>query len=140
MKLLLALLVLVHVTVIGAAEFSLSIHEASSESREGFTEHAYKPNQKIYVGPASDITAKHLTGLAYQEANGEPILEITLDAAGAALNQAFTTTMQKKQIAILINQRVVAAPLVMTPSREKFWTSGLSKQEIDQLIASFSKR
>lgn len=140
MKFLLAFLLLVQVTVVGAAEFTISIREASSEPRDGFVEHADETNQKVYVGPNSGITKEHLTGLTYQESSGEPILEITLTADGGALNQAFTKRMLEKRIAIFINQRLVATPVVKGPSREKFWTVGLSKTEIEQVIVSFKSR
>ncbi|MBA3699617.1 MAG: hypothetical protein H0W78_12290 [Planctomycetes bacterium] len=140
MKPLLTVLLLFLGIRLMAAEFSISFHEASDEPRAGFVEHAYRTNQQVYVGPDSGITTAHIAKLAHFFSEGEHALGITFTAAGAQLNHAFTTRMLKQRIAIFINQRLVADPMVLAPSNDDCVISGPTKEEIDQLIAAFNNR
>lgn len=122
------------------AKFSLRFAEAAFEPAPGLSETPYRPGKPVFLGADAGIGAAHVVRIEAAESAGESVLSITLDEAGAALNHAFTTARLGKHLAIVINGRVATVAKVLAPSRETVWTTGPSREEIAEIVASFGKR
>lgn len=72
------------------------------------------PLQRIYVDPTPIVTVGNFTDVRADESmNGQPEVRFLLDSIGAARWQVATRKVAGKPIAIVVNDSVVSAPVVL---------------------------
>lgn len=73
-------------------------------------------------------------------ADGQPALTVYMTPAGAKTLAAATAKLQGQQIALVINNKVIATPKLIAPLSESFQITGqFSREEGEQLFTSLTE-
>lgn len=137
MKTIQVLLALALAAALSGGEFTLAFREARLEAADGFAETPWRLNQPAWLGADAGITPAHLVNIEALEHEGEYFVAITLDAAGGALNQAFTTRLTGKRFALVADGAVLAVQRVVRPSAERVLVI-VSREDGGRLVGAFN--
>ena len=122
----------------------VEIRAAASSAVSGWQQMSSPNGAAIWVAPDVQLTS---ADIARAEArtlqDGGPAVAIVMTDAGAKKMAALTSTQTNKPIALLLDGKVIWAPTVRsTIDKEAVLTGGpggLTKPQIDRLIASFKR-
>jgi preprotein translocase subunit SecD len=125
------------------ATAKLEIRRAEKEPAEGLTEATVEGSkEKVYLHKTAEITNADIAeARATEDTTGKPAVAITLTKEGAAKMRALTEKQKDKPLAILVDGKVIAAPVVKAPIGEQAWITGkFTKEEVDKLVKGINTK
>jgi preprotein translocase subunit SecD len=122
----------------------VEIRAAAASAVSGWQQMASPSGAAIWVAPDVPLTSRDIARAeARTLADGGPAVAIVMTEEGARKMAALTSAQANKPIALLLDGQVIWAPTVRnTIDREAILTGGpggLTKAQIDRLIASFKR-
>ena len=127
-------------------QIPLEIHAASSNATPGWRPMKTSlEKQEVWVSPAIRLTSRDIERAEVRtRENGDPAIGVVFTDEGARKMDALATEQMGQLIAILLDGRLVWAPLVRTNvSKEAVLSGGpggLTPAEIQRLLAIFKVR
>ena len=122
---------------------ALEVRLAESSPAAGLVEAVVQgSNQKIYMRPGSIVTGADVTGAQVIDAGGGHYsVNVAFTATASSRLAESTRTHMGRPVAILLNGRVIAAPVVRAMIRDSAVISGdFTKAEADLIAAGFGVR
>lgn len=127
---------------------TIEFRRAESEPAEGLIEHVVPGGRrKVYVHPGPGITNKQIASVrAHRQqiagASRDILgIAITLTDEGARMMEQMSAKHLRKPIAILIDGKVVMAPILHTRlSRDAVISGNFSEEEVQRIVDAFAKR
>jgi len=119
---------------------SLEIRLAELQPAAGLVEAVVEgSNQKVYLRPETVVTGADVTGASVIDAGaGHYSVGVAFTAAGSNRLAESTKIHMGRPVAIVLNGRVIAAPVVRSMIRDSAVISGdFSKAEADRIVAGF---
>jgi len=129
-------------------EVTIEIRRAESEPAEGLIEHVVPGGRRtVYVHPGPGITNKQIASVrAHRQqiagASRDMLgIAITFTDEGARTMEQMSAEQMGKPIAILIDGKVVLAPIVRARlSRDAVISGNFSEEEVQRIVDAFAKR
>jgi preprotein translocase subunit SecD len=139
----LAGLIVVMMASVLNGQIPLEIRAASSKATSGWAEMKAPGGSAVWVAPTSQLTAADVARAELRTPDaGPPAVAVVFTADGAKKMRAFSTAQLSQPIAILLDGRLVWAPIVRSAiGAEAVLTGGpggLSDREIKRLLAAFN--
>ena len=122
----------------------VEIRAASSTAVSGWKQMSSPSGDALWVAPSTELTSADIERAeARTLADGGPAVAIVLTADGAKKMTELSAAQANKPIALILDDQVIWAPIVRgSIGKEAVLTGGpggLTKAQIDRLIASFKK-
>lgn len=141
---LMGLIVLMMASVV-TGQVPLEIRAASAVETAGWQQMRTPGRDPVWVSPTSQLTAADVARAEVRTlANGDPAVAVVFTDEGARKIAALSEAQMSKPIAILLDGRLVWAPIVRSPIGKEAVLSGgpggLTPSEIQRLLASFKMR
>jgi preprotein translocase subunit SecD len=98
--------------------------------------------QKVYIPKTADATTADIAGAkAALDGGGNPAIDITFTKEGAKKMAALSEKHRDKPLAILINGKVVSAPIVRVKFSEQAQITGsFTQEEVDTLVKAINTK
>jgi len=125
------------------ATVKVEFRRAEKEPAEGLAEATVEGTKdKVYLHKTAEITNADIAeARAAEDTTGKPVVAITLTKEGAKKMRALTEEHRNKPLAILVNGKVIAAPVVKAPIGEQAWISGkFTKEEVEKLVKGINTK
>jgi TonB family protein len=120
---------------------SLEVRLAASQPGPGLVEAVVQgSDRKVYMQPGAIVTGADVTSArVVAGGGGQYSVGIDFSAAGSSRLEASTRGHIGHPVAIVLNGRVLAAPVVRSPIRESAVISGnFTREEADRIVAGFA--
>lgn len=123
-------------------QMPLEIRAASSSPTSGWREMKGPGGTGLWVSPTSQLTSADIARAeVHTLPNGDPAVAVVFTAEGAKKMAAFSAAQMSQPIAILIDGRLAAAPVVRSTIDAQAMLSGgpggLTEGEIKRLLSAF---
>jgi preprotein translocase subunit SecD len=121
----------------------LEFRRAETKPADGLAEAVVVgTTQKVYIPKTADATTADIAGAkAVLDGGGNPAIDITFTKAGAKKMAALTEKHQDKPLAILINGKVVSAPVVREKFGERAQINGaFTQKEVESLVQAINAK
>jgi preprotein translocase subunit SecD len=121
----------------------LEIRAAEKEAAEGLTEATVEgTKQKIYLHKKAAITNEDIADArAALDGDGNPKVDVTFTKEGAKKMQKLTEQQKEKLIAILVDGKVISAPVVNSVVSEKAQITGkFTRDEVEKLAKALKPK
>jgi preprotein translocase subunit SecD len=117
----------------------VEFRRAEEKPGDGLTE-ATAPllKDKIYLHKTADLTNEDIAEVKRGENEFGPTLWFTFTQAGAKKMATLSTEHRDKRLAILVDGKVICAPLILAVLSDKAEISGdFTKEQIDKWVSTF---
>ena len=124
-------------------DVKLEIRAAEKAPAEGLTEATVEgTNQKIYLHKEAAITNEDIADArAARDDAGNPMVQITFTKEGAKKAEELTKQQKDKWIAILVDGKVVSAPMVTGVISEKAQITGtFTRDRVEKLVQALKPK
>ena len=124
-------------------KIKVEFRRAEAKAGEGLMEATIAgTNEKVYLHKATEATnADIASARAGEDANKKPIIEITFSKDGAKKMAALSEAQKDKRIAILIDGKVVSAPVVRAKfSARAQITGSFTKAEVEKMVKAINEK
>ena len=119
------------------------VHAASSTAVAGWQQMSTPAGDAIWVAPAARLTSADIERAEARVLESGPAVAVVLTDDGAKKMAALSAEQNSKPIALLLDGQVIWAPVMRgSIGKEAVLTGGpggLTKTQIDRLLASFKK-
>src|SRR5579872_1766981 len=120
------------------ATAKVEFRRAEKEAAEGLTEATVEGSkEKIYLHKTADLTNEDIAEVkATQDDSKRPAISITLTKDGSAKMKKVTEEHLRKPLAILVDGKVISAPVIQTAiaEGEVLITGNFTKEELETLV------
>jgi preprotein translocase subunit SecD len=116
---------------------------AETKPTDGYVEATIEgTNEKVYLLKRADATGADIAkASAGTDDNNNPLIEIEFTKDGAKKIAALSEAQQNKRIAIVIDGKVVSAPLVRAKIGSRAQITGkFEKQEVERIIKAINAK
>jgi len=99
-------------------------------------------DEKIYLHATADATTADIADArAAVDAAGNPVIEVTFTKGGAKKMEVLSEKHQGKPLAILIDSKVVSAPVVRVKFSDKAEITGkFTKEEVEKIVKAINAK
>src|SRR6478672_6188146 len=114
---------------------TVEFKRAEAKAAEGLTAATIVgTNEKVYLHKTADATSADIAvARAAKDANEKPIIEIEFTKEGAKKMAALSEAQKNKRIAILVNGKVLSAPVVRAKLSSRAQITGkFTQEEVDR--------
>jgi preprotein translocase subunit SecD len=121
----------------------VDFRRAETKPADGLAEAAIAgTNQKVYIPKTADATTNDIAvAKAALDGGGNPAIDITFTKEGAKKMAALSEKHRDKPLAILINGRVVSAPVVREKFGERAQINGaFTQKEVEKLVEAINTK
>ena len=119
----------------------VEFRRAEKEPAEGLTEATVVgTNDKVYLHKSADATSEDIADARpTEDTRKEPAVEVTLTKEGAKKMAKLSEEHKDKPLAIVVDGKVISAPVVRSTFSDKVIISGkFTKEEVEKLAKSIS--
>ena len=121
----------------------VEIRAASTTAVSGWQQMSSPGGDPLWVAPDVRLTSADIARAEARTTNGTPAVALVLSESGTKKMTALSAAQANKPIALIVDGKVIWAPVVRGAiGKEAVLTGGpggLTKGQIDRLIASFKK-
>jgi preprotein translocase subunit SecD len=124
-------------------KITVEFRRAETRPADGLAEATVEgTNQKVYIPKKSDATTADIAeARAALDGGGKPALDITFTKEGAKKMAALSEKHRDKPLAILINGKVVSAPVMREKFGERAQINGaFTQEEIEGLVKAINAK
>jgi preprotein translocase subunit SecD len=129
-------------TAYGQAQANLSIRAASSEPIEGWSKMQVEHSTRtVWVSPTTAVVAGDIQEAHPQlRSDGDTVINIVFTDTGAQKVRDLTTAQKGKLIALVVDDRVIWAPVVQSAAGKTSVLTGsgphgLTQEEVERIMA-----
>jgi len=125
------------------AKVTVEFKRAQSKPTDGHAEATIEgTNEKVYLPKRADATSADIAkASAGTDDNNNPLIEIEFTKEGAKKMAVLSEAQQNKRIAIVIDGKVVSAPVVRAKIGSRAQITGkFTKQEVERIVKAINDK
>jgi preprotein translocase subunit SecD len=125
------------------AKVAVEFRRAETEPIKGYTEATVEGTKdKVYIAAKADLTNADIAEAKVdKDPRGNPAIELILTKEGSKKLEALTGKQIGKPVAILIDGKVVAAPIVRAKVTGRAMIMGkFTKEEVERLVKAINEK
>ncbi len=120
----------------------VAFHRAENGPADGLMEKTIDgTEQKVYLHPEPDVSDEHIAQASLRnDALGQIAIEIEFTEVGTNKMESVTVAHAKKRLAIVVNGRIISAPIIQSKISSKALITGrFTQEEAQRIVDAFAK-